>query len=196
MFLIEDESLISEYCQQIIDNQIMGADFPWYYLNYSTSTKFPFLGHTLIPRSNDDAVTREPVSNYYNFFYDIFNTACIIHGLKVDRILRASLNLSTHFSAFPYGDPHVDHMFPHYNMLMYLNDCTNGSTIIFKEQTNGEISQHPVNEVNETMTIEKEIIPKKGKIVIFDGLHFHANRFCVESERRVVCVFTFTTKND
>jgi hypothetical protein len=195
MLLIEDDTLVSDYCQKIIDSIILGNNFPWYYQDYSTSTKFPFFGHTLIPRSSDDLTTAEPVSTYYDFFYDIFETACIVHRLNLDRVLRACINLSTHYPNFPYSDPHVDHMFPHLTMLIYLNDCT-GNTVVFKEQTDGTISQHPLETVDETMTIEAEITPKKGKIAIFDGLNFHTNRFCAESERRVVCVFTFTVKND
>lgn len=194
MFYIEDSTIISSHHSRVIAESVLGNNFPWYFQQYSTSEKFPFFAHTLIPRGNDDAVTAEPVSNYYDFFHDIFETFCIIHNLKVKRVLRACLNLSIPNTKFEYSDPHVDHMFPHYVMLMYLNDVTNGNTIIFKEQTNGEISEHPLETINDSFAIEKEVTPAKGKIVVFDGSHFHANRFCVEPERRVVCVFTFTTE--
>ena len=194
MFLIEDECAISQYFQKIIDRDILGYDFPWFWQNSSTSEKFPFLSHTLIPRHNEHEDIQGYVnSQYYGMFNDIFKSFCMIHGLKVKRVLRASLNLALPFHRFPYTDPHVDHAIPHYGMLMYLNDWTGGSTVLFKEQTDGAVIDHPLDDVNSSLTIDTEIIPKKGKIAVFDGTHFHAHRFCQEAERRVVCVFTFTT---
>jgi hypothetical protein len=75
---------------------------------------------------------------------------------------------------------------------MYLNDCPHATTILFEEVTDGKVVEHPLEDVNTSLTIGKEIEPKQGKIAVFSGQHFHAHRFVNESERRVVCVMTFT----
>lgn len=195
MFLLEDNFIISKKYMDHIDSHILGNDFPWFWQSASTSPKFPFLSHTLIPRYPEQTDKLTINSEHYDFFHDIFDTFCILHKIKVEKILRASLNLSLPFNRFPFTDPHVDHNIPHLSMLMYLNDCTGGNTVLFKETTDGTVLEHPIETVNETLSIAKEIVPQKGKIAVFDGLHYHAHRFCEESQRRVVCVFTFQSRN-
>lgn len=194
MFFIEEENAISKHHLKIINDKILGFDFPWFYQTSSTTYKFPFLSHTLIPRYNEfDGAEAKVNSEYYDFFYDIFNCFCIRHQIKVKKILRSALNLSVvPFKEFPHTDPHVDHAVPHFTMLMYLNDCEHATTVVFEEQSDGAIVEHPLESVNTNFTIAKEIAPVAGKIVVFDGMNFHAHRFVNESERRVVCVFTFS----
>lgn len=192
MFLIEEENAISKKYLEMIDSWIMGVDFPWHYQTYSTSTKFPFFGHDVIPRYDKDNEEMRVNSEAWDLVKDIFESFCIRHSIKVKQVLRCSLNLTMHHEAFPHSDPHVDHSVPHLNVLMYFNDCPRGSTIIFKERDDsGAGVIHSETELDTNYTIETEISAKKGKIVVFDGRHFHANRFCVEGQRRVVCILTF-----
>ena len=53
MFIIEEENAISNHHLKIIQEQILGVDFPWYYQLSSTTDKFPFLSHTLMPRYDE-----------------------------------------------------------------------------------------------------------------------------------------------
>jgi hypothetical protein len=192
MFLIEEENAISKKYLDVIDSWIMGVDFPWHFQTYSTSTKFPFFGHDVIPRYDKDHEEMRVNSKAWDILQDIFEGFCIQHGLKIKQVLRCALNLTMHSESFPHSDPHVDHRVPHYNMIMYFNTCSRGSTIIFKERDDsGKGAVHSETDLDTNYTIETEIKPTKGKIVVFDGRHFHANRFCVEPERRVVCVITF-----
>jgi hypothetical protein len=149
-----------------------------------------------MPRYDEDKEGRSN-SIYFDLFHDIFKSFCLKHNLKVDKLLRSSLNLTIPFQSYPFTDPHVDHIVPHYNMLMYLNDFSDeATTILFKEKTDGTIIDHPLNGVNTDLEIETEIVPKPWKVAVFDGLHFHAHRFCKESQRRVICIFTFTVENN
>jgi hypothetical protein len=127
---------------------------------------------------------------------DILNSFCIRHNIQIKKMLRCSLNLTLGCEKYPWADPHVDHNVPHYNMLMYFNTCSRGTTVIFKEQDDSGVGAiYTPGVVSTDYTIETEIAPVKGKIVVFDGRHFHANRFCIEPERRVVCVLTFIPEN-
>jgi hypothetical protein len=192
MFLIEEENSISKKYLAEIDNWIMGTDFPWHFQTYSTSTKFPFFGHDVIPRYDKDLEEMCVNSETWGLIKDIFESFCIRHGIKIKQVLRCSLNLTMYCDSYPHSDPHVDHSVPHYNMLMYFNTCSRGSTVIFKERDDsGEGVVHSETSLDTNYTIETEILPVKGKIAVFDGRHFHANRFCIEPERRVVCVVTF-----
>ena len=42
-FLTEEET-------KVIDDEILANTFPWYYQKYSTSNKFPFYSHVIVPR--------------------------------------------------------------------------------------------------------------------------------------------------
>ena len=64
--------------------------------------------------------------------------------------------------------PHVDLFRPHTTMLYYIND-SDGDTVIYEQRHPGDnVSRHP----NALIEVER-ITPKKGRIVLFDGLHYH-----------------------
>ena len=192
MFYIEDENAISKNYLEKIDNWIMGTSFPWHFQSYSTTSKFPFFSHDVIPRYDHTKEEFRVNSEAWPFLCDIFESFCIQHRIKVKKVLRCSLNLTLHFENYPFADPHVDHNIPHLNMIMYFNNCSRGSTILFKERDDSGVGAvYKPKVLDESFTIEKEITPKKGKIAVFDGRHFHSHRFCVESERRVICIVTF-----
>ena len=191
MSIIIDENGISKHCQQIIDIEIMSNKFPWFYQPFSTSNKFPFFSHTIIPRSEETNEEFVINSKIYYFFKDILDSFCMLHGIKIKRMLRGSLNLSLPNTKFPFTDPHCDHNIPHKVVIMYLNDSgPGGETVIFEEKFDGNVVNHLVETVNESFKVKEEIIPQKGKIVMFDGMHYHANRFCQDPNRRIICIFT------
>ena len=68
---------------------------------------------------------------------------------------------------------HVDHNFPHKNMLVYLTDPQGGSTIVEDEDTN-----------------RKEYLAKEDNVLLFDGQSAHCAR-PPSKDVRIVLVFTF-----
>ena len=66
--------------------------------------------------------------------------------------------------------PHVDLYYSHVVMLYYVNE-SDGDTVIYKEKYNGNgEAKYPSH-----LTELKRIKPKKGRLVVFDGLHYHAS---------------------
>jgi hypothetical protein len=185
MFFIEDEFAISKYYQEIIDKEVLSNSFPWYWQDSSTSYKFPFFSHILVARHNHEIDDMPVNSQCFSFFYDIFKSFCDIHNIAYTKIIRASLNLSYHYSE-PHSDPHIDHPFEHKVMIMYLNDVDLGNTIIFDRKFDGVNST-----VDKLSDASKKIIPKKGKISCFDGQYYHAGEWPAEGQRRVICVINF-----
>lgn len=186
MFLIEDDCGISKNVQEIIDNNLLSNEFPWYWQDSSTSYKYPFFSHILIPRHDGKTEEVKINSPLFAFFDDIRKSFCDIHNIPFARYLRASLNLSFYFSS-QHSEPHVDHPFPHKTIIMYLNDFTNGSTVIFDKQFDGATPTITDN----APVILKKIQGKKGKITCFDGSYYHATEWPAEGQRRVICVITF-----
>jgi hypothetical protein len=187
MFLIEDDYGISKNFQQIIDAEILSNSFPWYWQDSSTSYKYPFLSHIIIPRYDIDSDQPKINSPCFSLFDDIRKSFCDIHGIEFKRYLRISLNLSYHFTT-NNSEPHIDHPIPHKTIIMYLNDFTSGATVVFDKQYDGTTSTFS-NDVD--IPILKKLEGKKGKISCFDGSYYHATEWPDEGQRRVICVMTF-----
>jgi hypothetical protein len=91
----------------------------------------------------------------------------------------------------PHHNPHVDFYEPHIVGLYYVDD-SDGDTVIFNEtfdQVNIEQSARYANEGK--FTVLARISPKKGKMVFFDGKHYHASMHPKEHAQRVVITFDF-----
>jgi hypothetical protein len=192
--IIIDENFIGPSNQEELDNIISNENFPWYINQSSALEKYPFLGHTLIPRYNPKTEDPSINSNYFYPFYAIFLQFCNKHNLKVDQIYRSSINLTTNHDLSVMGDPHVDHEYEHMNLIMYLNDIPqvskyNGSTIIFDQQYDGEKTAY---EISERFTIKHEISAQKGKIICFNGKYYHTIKWPPPGIMRFTCIFTFS----
>jgi len=94
-------------------------------------------------------------------------------NIEYKTILRSSLNLVVH-SNYEFTVPHVDHFFPHWNWVMYLNTVENAPTVLF----------------DENMEIIESVQAEEFKSVIFPGVT-HAHKFPPINQDRCVCVFTF-----
>jgi hypothetical protein len=177
------EGKISKSDLKTIDSLIVNnVFFPWYWLEKPVTNKYPCMSHIIIPRYNYETNEGFVInSSCFDFFQSIFNKFCKSKKIQVNRILRAQLNLTWNFTGI-YSSPHVDHDFKHQVCIMYLNDCTEGSTFLFEEK-------HPLTEGK---NIVKEIKSQKGKIVVFPGENLHAAGFPKkENERRIICIFSF-----
>jgi hypothetical protein len=115
----------------------------------------------------------EITSPLYEKCVKIFERFCVENQIPVQFILRGAINVTTH-EPFLHGDIHVDHNFPHKNFLIYLNEFDEGCTYLFDDKNN----------------ITNVIVPKFGRVAIFDGVP-HANGFCKPKQKRIVMIITF-----
>jgi len=164
---------------------VLSNNFPFFYQDSTTSKTFPCLAHTLIPRYNlSDPM---PVSSpHWYDFEPIFQKFIKLQNIKLDKICRASINLTTNFMGYKHNEPHIDHTFPHKNFLYYVNSFDDGNTFIFNKKFDGN------NTVITDAEILCEIKSTKNKAICFDGLNYHAQGFCKPNQFRCVLVVTFT----
>lgn len=160
-----------------VDDILLGTSFPWFHQKRSipknkkfSNQSYPFFSHNLMLRAqskdNQPGIIN---SEYFNHFYEIFKRNCP----SFNYLLRMSLNL-TFYSDNEYGDIHVDHNFPHKNMIIYLNKFSNGSTFLFD---------------NNYKVIE-EIKGDYNTGCIFPG-SLHAQGFCNTNQSRLILITTF-----
>ena len=89
---------------------------------------------------------------------------------KVDVLQgRSFLSTPTNIPRDDVDTPHVDMVAPHFIMLYYVCD-SDGDTIIYNEKTKFD-NRAPDPKMN--YTIKKKVSPKQGRVVLFDGRHFH-----------------------
>ncbi|MBC8131759.1 MAG: hypothetical protein H7X95_02160, partial [Deltaproteobacteria bacterium] len=74
-----------------------------------------------------------------------------------------------------YHNPHVDFYVPHNVALYYVND-SDGDTVVFNETSDQIDLEQSARHANEKkFTQLKRISPKKGRMMAFDGRHYHAS---------------------
>jgi len=115
----------------------------------------------------------------------IIDYVCEEENIDLHGIIRVKANMltpnpasgATHDNAIHY--PHLDVYNEHLVMVYYVND-SDGDTVIFNERWS-EDAEQPV-----PLTIKQRIKPKKGRIVLFDGLHFHTSQSPKENDKRII----------
>jgi hypothetical protein len=198
--IFEIKNSLKKEEKDYIKNIVLSNNFPWYFQNSSSSDKFQYFSHMLLPRIeyfNENA----PEHFHFNFFKNILINSCTKVDLKVKKILRACLNLTVDCfeKQYIHSDPHIDNDIPHKVGIIYLNDCK-GPTYIFDETYDSFKCKNNLYLIDDflknPLKILKKIEPEKYKVLIFDGKHYHATGLCNKNERRVICIFNFTTEDD
>jgi hypothetical protein len=130
--------------QDHINSHVLGDSFPWYRQPWQTTGKLnhlpnvgnpAFFSHTLMNPSPDAQSNGQINSDYYDFFWAIFNKWMRHHGHEYQWIFRAAINCvgsNQHRSSVP----HVDHDYPHWNWIMYLTDTPGAPTYLFDSEFN------------------------------------------------------------
>lgn len=167
------DDVISSSYQQHIENTF-NINFSWYFtpkitddLSSDQNTGF---SHLLF----EDQTT---YSNHYNTTLPIFFEALNKYkkGLKPEKLFRIRAGMFIKNQTDHPHHPHVDFSWEHITMLYYVND-SDGPTKIYNE--------------NKTKII-KEIHPKRGRVVFFDGKTYHASSSPKHHPSRIVINYNF-----
>ena len=97
---------------------ILSNDFVW---RYDTSTGMPFYGHTFLERPEETGFS-EPLSELVNLNLTVLKEIIDFNNL-FDRyfFLRSNVNCVHPDNDKQFSEPHIDHDFPHFNLLVYLS---------------------------------------------------------------------------
>jgi len=117
---------------------------------------------------------------------------CEKAGVPFKSLLRIRVGMFTQNAAGgPYHNPHVDFYLPHYNALYYVND-SDGDTFIFNETYDQVSLEQSIEYTRENkFTISGQVAPKKGRMVGFDGRHYHASMHPKQTSHRIAIAFSF-----
>jgi len=194
LFYKEQKNFLTKEELKVVNEYVLGENFPWYFQPAATTDKFPFFSHGLYWRY-DVFTKQEPTENsqIVSFFKPILMRFCEKEKIKVNKIARGCINFSYYHGVHLSGDPHVDHEHDHKVFMLYLNDV-DGDTLIYdkiNKSKNPDDCIIPLENIKEPFKILKKIKPEQGKAVCWDGKYFHAASFCPQGKRRIVLVITF-----
>ncbi len=165
------ENAVSKGYQDAIEADFSSHLFPWYF-------------HDGITQENSDdnsgfsnlVFEGNYKSDYYAFLYPVLLEALGKYkkGLSITKLfrIRAAMFVKNQTSAL-HNVPHIDHQYKHYTMLYYVND-SDGPTRFFSNEE-----------------IVKEVEPKKGRVVLFNGDTYHASSSPRNHTRRMVINYNF-----
>jgi hypothetical protein len=174
------ENVVSEEFKNLVKQELLDSTaFPWYLMNKTLPDQddpndHPYLSHVLMHRNGDN--TEGTINSMLiQEFLPIFASVTEQLGMDVKHIMRANINLTWH-NPWQHGAPHRDHECDHHNMIIYLNEFTQGGTYIFDDN-------------NQILDCAPAI--PYGATVFGGGKH--AQGFCAPGELRLIAVFTFQT---
>ena len=176
------DDIIEKPYQELIKETLLGGDdspsvdtveeaFPWYYTADITDNthkrnqgRFGFSHQYVNP---EDGI----VSDFHNLFLGLIKNSCKKLKIKKVDVLqgRSFLSTPTNIPRDDVDTPHVDMVAPHFIMLYYVCD-SDGDTIIYNEKTRFDNCK-PDDEMK--FTIKKKVSPKQGRVVLFNGIHYH-----------------------
>lgn len=91
----------------------------------------------------------------------------------------------------PHHNPHVDFYQPHHSALYYVDD-SDGDTVIFNETYDEVSAEQSVLYTKENkFTIAKTTSPRKGRMIGFNGRHYHASMHPMKTSSRIAIAFSY-----
>lgn len=151
-----------------IKDYVNGGNIPWFFHDKATNNgqntlfgngeeynNLPFFSHAIVNRPISETpfstASSYDAPKYCNCVNEILN----YNGLYINCLYRLNINMTFYTSNSTYSLPHVDHDFPHNNMLIYFNEFTEGEIKIYKQNQ---------------WHIYK---PEEDDVILFSGLHCH-----------------------
>jgi len=194
--LIIDDFLPQRYADEI-ELQILDPNFLWNYqqnIEYNESNNIGF-SHLILNYKNHDAtpyVEKDVLALFYPLTFFIEDKS----GIPFNSMIRVRLGLFTKDEAQqsqPHN-PHVDYRFAHTVALYYITD-SDGPTYLYNERREEEPFENfvdgPQLPYPDQFTLQTTVEPKKNRLLIFDGLQYHASSSPQYSKHRIALNINF-----
>ena len=185
---VEILNVIDRSYQDQIYNLVTDVKFPWHFLEDTTFEKSndPMLSTpsfvNLIYHPNNES------NPYFDFFKPLLESSLEKTGYELQNLLRMRLGflLNTKYVMphvrYKHNTPHRDFDQEHFTAIYYVNE-SDGETVIFHEIEPAE-KYHPMH----------KSMPEKGKLLLFNGWHFHASTCPKMFAKRIVLTMNYTAK--
>jgi hypothetical protein len=191
--VVEIDDLIPRLYQDQIEAETASDRMAWFFNRESArrvdvAESYGGFSYTAF-RFNEQNVAPSPLTA---LLLPLLFAYCDRTGLGFKSLLRIRLGLFTQNpGGGPYHNPHVDFYVPHQNALYYVND-SDGDTFVFNETYDDVSLERSIEYTRDRkFTIARRVSPKKGRMIGFDGKHYHASMHPQESSHRIAIAFSF-----
>lgn len=187
---IEIKNVVDYSYQQQIYSYLTNINFDWHFMEDTTTetsnmpqTSTPAFGNLLYYYKHDE-------NPHYEFIKPLISKIEENSKLKIVKLLRARagflLNTKYSLPSMPYRHniPHRDFDQDHYVAVYYANQA-DGDTIIFNEIEPSE-KYYPMHKCT----------PEQGKVLIFNGWHYHSSTCPKMYTKRIAITINFTATKD
>ena len=181
------DDIISLKQQEEIKHTMLGVHFPWFYVgdvtagNIKSSTQSERPGFTHLFSNN-----KMQNSDFFPMITQIAANSCkkIEFDFKDIVKSRSFLQLSLGLKDDSIDDAHIDYPERHLVVLYYVLD-SDGDTIIYnRKYKNGDSTGlSPIS-----LSIKERVVPKQGRVVVFDGAYFHTSQ---QPKNNTRCIINF-----
>ena len=159
--------------------------FPWYYIDDITldegdsrSQRRPGFTHEYVAYDGIEKSTGKQLSRFHNLLLPILKNACLKMEIKDINVLlgRSFLQLPLNLKNRDVDTPHRDiYDRDDFFVVLYYVCDSDGDTIIYNE-----------TKESDQYTIKQRVTPKKGRVVIFDGILMHTAEHPLNNTRCIV----------
>ena len=192
--VIEIANAIPKAYQDQVEHELGSSRMLW---NFSEEiarsaskfdTAYPGFGHMAYLADESEPM----ISPLSSLLLPILFVFCDKANIEYNALLRVRVGLFTRtITDAKHHNPHVDYGEPHRTAVYYVND-SDGDTVIF-DQTFDDVSVEDSGRyANENrFTIRRSIAPQRGKMICFDGRHYHASSYPTKAGKRIAITYNF-----
>tara|TARA_B100001093_G_C26701352_1_gene959246 strand:- start:384 stop:947 length:564 start_codon:yes stop_codon:yes gene_type:complete len=179
--LIFDDIVDKKYQLEIID-KVLGKEFDWYFqkdvsINNNDIQQRPGFSHYFHKKNGE-------ISKHSNLVLPLIDEVCSKINFNRKNILQGRSWLQLPMTVkdnHNVDSPHIDDYKEHLVILYYVLD-SDGDTILYHNKYENKVPKF--DELKEM----KRIKPKQGRVVIFNGLHWHT---ACQPKKNIRCIINY-----
>jgi hypothetical protein len=184
----EYKGIIDWEYQKQIHRYLTDIKFDWHYMEDTTAEFTNTPQHSTPAFGNLLYYSQHESNPHFEFFKPLVDAVEKVGNFQIVDLLRvrAGFLLNTKYSLlnqpYKYNTPHVDYDFDHYTAVYYVNE-SDGDTVVFNE----------INPAEKYYPLHRST-PESGKVLIFNGRHYHSSTCPKIHTRRITITINFTAK--
>lgn len=182
------DNIVNKKIQNNIEEHFYSTNFPWFFVNDialedNSNQRRPGFNHYFKIKGKVNSEGFDFVKQVSQKVNEKLKNNLLEYHVRSFLQLPLNKDFLSNNSKTPHLEdtPHLDLLIPHTVYLYYINDC-DGDTIIYDYK-----SKHKDDiPVYEDLKILKRVTPKKGRVVVFDGMYWHSSSQPTLSHRGVI----------
>lgn len=185
--MIVVENIIPLQFQEELKKVFLDNNFPWYFApnsayedetienKYPNQKQVPGFYHVFVDN-------KEQNSGYWDIVKPLIYFIVDKTDYKINEVLRVKANMllpNRDYTNKNFNGPHCDFPNQKHNVALYYVNDSDGDTFMFNETLDKQGNKP------ESITIQKQISPKQGSVLLFDGKYLHASSSPINSKYRI-----------